>query len=57
MLKKQFSQKLRCACMGIALGLAAVVIYMIFLIAYQAKTSEQMMLIPILTVAPATSGN
>jgi hypothetical protein len=55
MLKKPFSQKLKCAYMGIALGIAAVIVYMTFLIAHQAKTSKEMMLIPISTVAPAIS--
>lgn len=57
MLNKPFSQKLKCAYMGIALGIAAVIVYMTFLIAHQAKTPEQMTLIPMSTVAPATSGN
>jgi hypothetical protein len=43
--------------MGMALGLAAVIVYLTFLIAHQAKTSEQMMLTPVSTVAPATSSN
>ena len=57
MLKKPFSQKLKCVYMGIALGITAVIVYMTFLIAHQAKTSEEMTLIPISTVAPATSSN
>jgi hypothetical protein len=57
MLKKPFSQKLKCVYMGITLGLTASIIYMTFLVAHQAKTPEQMILIPISTVATATSSN
>jgi|APCry1669192010_1035390.scaffolds.fasta_scaffold67022_2 hypothetical protein len=57
MLKNSFSQKLKCAYMGMALGLAAVIVYLTFLIAHQAKTSEQMILIPVSTATPATSSN
>ena len=57
MLKKPFSQKLKCAYMGASLGLAAAIVYMTFLIAHQDKTPEQMILIPISTVATATSSN
>ena len=57
MLKKPFSQKLKCAYMGITLGLTASIVYMTFLVAHQAKTPDQMILIPISTVVTATSSN
>jgi len=43
--------------MGITLGLTASIVYMTFLVAHQAKTPEQMILIPITAVATATSSN
>jgi len=54
---KPLSHKLKCVFMGVTLGLTAVIVYMTFLLAHQAKTPEQMILIPITTVASATSIN
>jgi len=54
---KPLSRKLKCAYMGIVLGLAAAIVYLIFLIAHQSETSGRMTLIPISVLAPATSNH
>ena len=47
------TRRLMCADMGIALGLAAAIIYMIFLMVHLNANSESMVLIPIEVAATA----
>ena len=57
MLNQSFSHKLRCAFMGIALGLAAVMMYMMFMMIHQSAGVEQMMLIPVQSVTSVQGAN
>jgi predicted alpha/beta-fold hydrolase len=44
---KPLSHKFKCALMGLSLGLAAVILYIGFLLAHQMTDTDQMVLIPI----------
>ena len=57
MFNKHFSPKLRRAWMGFALGLAAALIYMIFLMAHQVSDSEPMILVPVGVITSPSSSN
>jgi len=57
MFNKHFSPKLRRAWMGFALGLAAALIYMIFLMAHQVSDSDPMILVPVGVITSPSSSN
>jgi hypothetical protein len=57
MFNQSFSHKLRCAYMGVALGLAAAMIYMMFMMVHQLAAAEQMMLIPVQPVTSVQGAN